>query len=67
MLPNALSETPNITPTEALFAAVRAIPEGQVTATARRAGIKDTQLSRLRQGKKLNIQIETLAKLARAT
>ena len=37
-----------------------------MTATALRAKIKVTQLSRLRRGERLNIQIETLAKLARA-
>lgn len=66
MLFGALSDHPPMTATEALYAAVRAVPEGQVTATAKRAGIKDTQFSRLRQGKNLNIGITTLAKLARA-
>lgn len=64
MLPNTLTNQERISPTEALLRAVRDIPEGQVTATAARAGIKVTQLSRLRRGEQLNIQIETLAKLA---
>lgn len=48
----------------ALLAALKAIPQGEISGTARRSGIHITQLARLRRGESLNIQIETLKRLA---
>lgn len=56
----------NPSPTSALHAAVLAIPDGQVSETAREAGLALTALLRLRRGEALNIRIATLARLAKA-
>ena len=66
MLQSLVESTKNQAPTEALRAALRAIPDGQMTATSNRAGISLTQLLRLRRGERLDVRISTLARLARA-
>lgn len=48
----------------ALHAAVKSIPEGKISGTAKAAKLDVTQLARLRRGESLNIQIETLKRLA---
>lgn len=55
-----------MSPTAALHAAVAAIPDGEVSETARAAGLALTQLLRLRRGENLDIKISTLARLAQA-
>lgn len=49
----------------ALVARLRAIPDGQVTATAKRAGVPLTQLLRLRRGENTDVRLSTLERLAR--
>ena len=66
MLASALKEIENGSASAALFAALKAIPEGQVGATSRKAGIAHSAMARLRRGESLNIQIETLKRLALA-
>jgi transcriptional regulator with XRE-family HTH domain len=46
-------------------ARLKAIPDGQIAETARRAGMKDTQLMRLRRGENTDIKLSTLERLAR--
>lgn len=55
-----------MSPTQALHAAVSAIPDGDVSETARRADLALTQILRLRRGENLDIKISTLARLAQA-
>jgi len=50
--------------TARLLARLKAIPEGEVAATARRAGLAHRHLSRLRAGGNLDVQLSTLEKLA---
>lgn len=49
---------------DALLARVKAIPEGDVAATARRAGMPHRHLTRLRQGLSPDVRLSTLEKLA---
>jgi transcriptional regulator with XRE-family HTH domain len=49
---------------DALLARVTAIPEGDVAATARRAGIPHRHLTRLRQGISPDVRLSTLEKLS---
>lgn len=51
---------------EALRARVNAIPEGQVSQTARDAGLDLTQLLRLKRGEALDVKLSTLSRLASA-
>lgn len=55
-----------MSPTASLHAAVAAIPDGEVSETARAAGLALTQLLRLRRGENLDIKISTLVRLAQA-
>jgi transcriptional regulator with XRE-family HTH domain len=49
---------------ERLVARLQAIPEGEIAATARRAGMNPRHLRRLREGKNADVQLSTLERLA---
>jgi DNA-binding Xre family transcriptional regulator len=61
-----MSQTSFTIVTSALHKRLRAIPDGQVRATAREAGISLSQMARLRSGEGLNITLKTLTGLADA-
>ena len=62
----AMPRTMNTPAQTALHDRLRAIPAGQVSATARAAEIALRQLNRLREGKNLDVRLSTLEKLATA-
>jgi hypothetical protein len=47
-----------------LIQRLKAIPEGEISATARRAGLPGRHLRRLREGRSPDVRLSTLVKLA---